>query len=186
MGYPDAEPGYHWAKVNGKLVYRRNPFSKPGPLRPRRTYDPDTGKFSDIPEGAGEPAVEGEGPLTNEQKGKFGEAKADDYMNKRGFTKRGSHDAPGPGGGKPKPQGIDGVYENTNPPPKWVVAEAKYGSSGYGETADGKQMSRRWVENRLDHAVGDTLADQILREGYERWELRVAPDGTVTPSPITW
>ena len=107
-------------------------------------------------------------------------------MEDEGFINRGSHDAPGPGGGKPKPQGIDGVYENTKPPPKWVVAEAKYGESGYGKTASGKQMSKPWVEARLDHAVGKKLADQIRKEGFERWELRVDVSGKVTPTKITW
>jgi hypothetical protein len=125
-------------------------------------------------------------PLTSAQKGAFGEQRGDVFMEERGFVKRGSHNAPGPGGGRPKPQGIDGVYENTHPPPKWVVAEAKYGESGYGVTRSGKQLSDPWTDARLDHAVGRTLADQIRLEGYERWELRVDSSGKVTRTKITW
>jgi hypothetical protein len=183
-GYPDPEPGYHWAEVNGKLVYKRNPLRGEGLQRPERVYDPETQSFKDVESPVAEP-VEGE-PLTTAQKGKFGEQKADAFMEENGFVKRGSHDAPGPGGGKPKPQGIDGVYENTNPPPKWVVGEAKYDTAGYGQTQSGKQMSQPWTDARLDHAVGKKLADQIRLDGYERWELRVDPSGKVTPTKITW
>ncbi len=45
LGYPDAEPGYHWAEVNGKLVYMRNP-GNPGA---ERVYDPITQTFKDKP-----------------------------------------------------------------------------------------------------------------------------------------
>lgn len=65
-----------------------------------------------------------------------------------------------------------------------VVDEAKYvsdpsASPSYGHTTDGPQMSDGWVENRLEQAVGRELADQILLESYEKWELRVSPDGNV-------
>ncbi|OUL31315.1 hypothetical protein BV372_20350 [Nostoc sp. T09] len=184
LGYPDPEPGYHWAEVNGELVYKRNPLRGEGPQRPERVYDPETQSFKDVESPVAEP-VEGE-PLTTAQKGKFGEQKADAFMEENGFVKRGSHDAPGSGGGKPKPQGIDGVYENTNPPPKWVVGEAKYDTAGYGQTQSGKQMSEPWADARLDHAVGKKLADQIRLDGYERWELRVDPSGKVIKTKITW
>jgi hypothetical protein len=183
-GYPDAEQGYHWTELNGEPVYRRNPLRGPrkGPLRPERYYDPNTGQFEDV-QYEPEPA---DGMETTAQKGKFGEIKADAHMQKEGFVKRGSHDAPGPGGGTPKPQGIDGVYENLSPPPKWVVMEAKYGDAGYGMTADGKQMSEPWVDNRLNDTVGKTMADQIRLDKYERWELRVDAQGNVTQKVIKW
>jgi hypothetical protein len=185
LGYPEAEPGYHWAEVNGKPAYRRNPLRAEGPKLPERVYDPETKTFKNV-ETKVTPTEPLEGELTNLQKGKFGEQQADAYMAEKGFIKRGSHDMPGPGGGKAKPQGIDGVYEKTNPPPKWVVGEAKYGESGYGKTASGKQLSEPWTDARLDHAVGEEMANKIRVEGYERWELRVDAAGKVTSKKITW
>jgi hypothetical protein len=76
-----------------------------------------------------------------------------------------------------KPQGIDGVYENPNPPPKYVVVEAKYGTSQLGDTeSSGKQMGDRWVEDRLEAAVNDEVKlDDIIIEGYEKWLIRYDP-----------
>lgn len=42
-------------------------------------------------------------------------------------------------------KGIDGVYENSTPLPKFVINEAKFGSSKLGYTQDGEQMSTRWL-----------------------------------------
>ena len=53
--------------------------------------------------------------------------------------------------------GIDGVYKNNNPngQPKYVVAEAKYGSSQLGNTKkSGRQMSDAWISKNLDKVVG--------------------------------
>jgi hypothetical protein len=115
---------------------------------------------------------------SNQAKGLFGELKADEYMAENGFEKIGGHGS--------KPQGIDGVYKNLNPPPEYVIGEAKYGSSGYGNTASGKQMSDEWVDFRLDEAVGKEQADLIRKAGYEKWELRVDKYGNVVKSEIPW
>ncbi|MBC2285551.1 cytosolic protein [Listeria booriae] len=65
-------------------------------------------------------------------------------------------------------KGIDGVYENSSPPPKYVIAEAKYGTSQLGKTKDGKQMSKAWVNGseRLENAVGPDIAKDIQREQF--------------------
>jgi hypothetical protein len=123
--------------------------------------------------------------VLNAAKGSFGEARAEAYMGERGYVKRGSSMEPA-GGGKPRPQGIDGVYENTSPPPKWVVIEAKYDKATYGMTKSGKQGSGKWVDKNLNQSVGRDLANQIRAEGFERWELRVMPDGQVIQSKIPW
>ena len=136
-------------------------------------YDPEAGRYKLRPE-----PPKPEDPLSNTAKGKFGEERADAHMEEQGFTKIGGHGE--------KPQGIDGVYENANPPPKYVVGEAKYGKSGYGMTEDGPQMSDEWVDNRLDDAVGKAKADEIRSDGYEKWELRVDENGNVTPKKIDW
>lgn len=66
-------------------------------------------------------------------------------------------------------KGIDGVYENLiyPPPPKYIIAESKYGSSTLSKGAkDGPQMSDDWIEgsHRLDKAVGEEAAEQIRDE----------------------
>lgn len=60
-------------------------------------------------------------------------------------------------------KGIDNIYECSNPPPKYVIADSKYGSSKLGDTKDGKQMSDDWIRgsNRLDNIVGKKKAKEI-------------------------
>ncbi|MDR1369903.1 MAG: hypothetical protein LBJ72_07230 [Dysgonamonadaceae bacterium] len=85
-------------------------------------------------------------------------------------------------------QGIDGVYENTNPPPKYIIVESKYGSSDLNpNTSDGPQMSDPWVDRRLDDAVGEVKADEIRTNlgGYERVLSQIDKNtGEVTLSRI--
>jgi len=122
---------------------------------------------------------------SNAEKGVFGEAKADGYMERQGFEKLN-----GPSvkvGDAPKGQGIDGVWRNKNfpPPPEYVVTEAKYGSSRLGTLKDGtKQMSDKWVADRLPKAVGQSVADDIELAGYDKWLLRVDETGAVSPSVV--
>lgn len=126
-------------------------------------------------------------PVANQstaKKGIFGEYCADQLMKSLGFEKMN-----GPLTeltDKPKGPGIDGVYKNTNPPPAYVVADAKYGSSTLGNTNSGKQMSPKWIDQRLNKAVGSRAADQIRlanRNGdVKRMVLSVDKDGKVTPT----
>ena len=53
-------------------------------------------------------------------------------------------------------QGIDGVYYNPNGHPPYIISEAKYNKAKLGNTlSDGKQMSERWIDGRLENAVGE-------------------------------
>ena len=62
-------------------------------------------------------------------------------------------------------QGIDGVYYNPNGHPPYIIAEAKYNTARLGNTvSDGKQMSRKWIENRLSNAVGKKQARDIIKQ----------------------
>ncbi|MBC2283906.1 cytosolic protein [Listeria booriae] len=63
-------------------------------------------------------------------------------------------------------KGIDGIYENASPPPKCVIAEAKYSTSRLSKTNDGKQMSEKWIlgSDRLENAVGPEIAQKIQDE----------------------
>ena len=122
----------------------------------------------------------GDIPLTNNiQKGNYGEMKMDVYFESQGYErisldKVTDLDAP-------THQGIDGVYYNSDGYPPYVIGEAKYGSSGLGNTRDGMQMSDTWINgsDRLVNAVGKEVADDILLEGYERTIVNIAPDGTI-------
>lgn len=84
--------------------------------------------------------------------------------------------------------GIDGVYENASPPPKYIIGEAKYGSSQLSNTKTGRQMSDEWVDsrNRLDKAVGQEKADEIRMElllnpeNIESILVKIGEDGKVS------
>jgi hypothetical protein len=120
---------------------------------------------------------------TNAEKGVFGESKADEYMENKGFKKLNGNLVKE--GDSPKGRGIDGVWENTNPPPDYVITEAKYGSSNLNTLKDGtKQMSPEWIDARLDREVGPTTAAKIrdadLDGSVERWVLKVDEPGNVT------
>lgn len=54
--------------------------------------------------------------------------------------------------------GIDGVYKNKDPngDPKFIIAEAKYGSSQLGNTKkSGPQMGDKWIKNNIGKIVDD-------------------------------
>ncbi|MCO6565749.1 MAG: hypothetical protein J6581_09965 [Apibacter sp.] len=89
------------------------------------------------------------------------------------------------------------MYENTTPPPKYVINESKYGSSKLNpKTADGPQMSDDWVNGsqRLEEQVGRQKAGEIMK-ALENGEVdkvlskvdangkvttyRVKPDGSI-------
>ncbi len=120
---------------------------------------------------------------TTAEKGVFGEAKADEYMENSGFKKLNGNLVKE--GDTPKGRGIDGVWENTKPPPDYVITEAKYGSANLNTLKDGtKQMSPEWIDARLDREVGPTTAAKIrdadLDGSVERWVLKVDEPGNVT------
>ncbi|PAX99895.1 hypothetical protein CKO50_18530, partial [Pseudoalteromonas sp. HM-SA03] len=66
---------------------------------------------------------------------------------------------------KPGETGIDGIYLHPNPPPDFVITEAKYNKARLGKTRDGKQMNNRWVtKERLEKAgLSRREQDKILR-----------------------
>lgn len=110
-----------------------------------------------------------------------GEKAAHEAMVGKGYEPLGKTD----GNYKPGQNGIDGVYKNSNPPPEYIITEAKYGSSQLNKgLADGtNQMDDAWVRNRLDAQVGKRQADAIrasMRRGeVQKWVLRVGEDGKV-------
>jgi hypothetical protein len=131
--------------------------------------------------------AEAEPEFTKSEKGVYGEAQADTYMDEGGFQKLNGDLVKA--GDDPFGKGIDGVWKNTTPPPEYVVTEAKYGTSQLGTLKDGtKQMSDKWVNDRLDKAVGRAVADDIrdadARGQVEKWLLQVDENGNVTKSII--
>ncbi|MFZ2539573.1 MAG: T7SS effector LXG polymorphic toxin [Oscillospiraceae bacterium] len=114
---------------------------------------------------------------TNMQKGNYGEMKMDDYFESQGYERISTDRVTDLNGSTH--QGIDGVYLNPGPPPKYIVAEAKYGSSKLGYTKDGKQMSDTWIETRLENAVGENMADDILLNGYDKVLTNILTDGEI-------
>ncbi|WP_106496314.1 T7SS effector LXG polymorphic toxin [Lentibacillus sp. Marseille-P4043] len=122
---------------------------------------------------------------TTKQKGNYGEMKMDDYFESKDYTRISTDRVTDLDDKIIK--GIDGVYENSNPPPKYVIGEAKYGSSRLGKTKSGKQMSDQWVDGnkRLEKSVGKNLADKIILEemlnakNVEKVLIRTTIDGNV-------
>lgn len=106
--------------------------------------------------------------LNDVEKGNLGEMLMDLYYVMQGYTpihKPRVTDLEHKSG-----QGIDGVYEKTNPDgtKSYVIAEAKVNFSKLNKgLADGTdQMSDAWIDKRLDNAVGKEKADEI-RDAYE-------------------
>ena len=85
-------------------------------------------------------------------------------------------------------KGLDGVYEYKNPPPKYIIGEAKYNTSRLGTLLDGtKQMSNKWIfeQGRLEKAVGKRVADEIRDElmdnpdNISKQVFHVSPGGKI-------
>ncbi|MBO0358362.1 hypothetical protein J0X19_10435 [Hymenobacter sp. BT186] len=103
---------------------------------------------------------------SNSEKGVYGEHISDTYMRAQGHTKLndGGLVTLPPPGGTARGNGIDGVWKHGNPPPDYIITEAKYGKSRLGMTHDGPQMSDSWIlgSNRLRKAVGSRQAGRIV------------------------
>ena len=127
---------------------------------------------------------------SNAYKGVFGEAKADAHMAaKEGYSKLNGKLTEI--GDAPRGRGIDGIWENANPPPEFVISEAKYGSSQLSTLKDGtRQMSDKWVVDRLNEAVGletaEVIEDAIARGQVQKLLLRVDAQGAVTEVVLPW
>jgi hypothetical protein len=111
----------------------------------------------------------------NIPKGDYGEMMTDLYMWEKGITKLGGQEGLGMGkyiqAGR---QGIDGIYET--PQGIYVVADAKYWGSA--QLADG-QMTTRWIDSRLNAAIGDANYANRIRRSFKSVIARVRPDGSI-------
>ena len=69
---------------------------------------------------------------------------------------------------QPGKKGIDGIYAHPNPPPDYVITEAKYNKAQLGKTVDGRQMSDGSVEKYLIRTKPDgSMSTRTLNgKGY--------------------
>jgi RHS repeat-associated protein len=115
---------------------------------------------------------------SNKHSGQMGEAEMHAHYTSQGYTFLGSHDNPH-GGGPGRPQGVDGVYHNPNGKPPYIIAEAKYGSSGLGDTKhSGQQMSDHWIDTPIGGHGGDDRLRQAVGPSNAA-AIRNAPPGDV-------
>ena len=97
---------------------------------------------------------------TNQEKGNYGEMKVDQNLREKGYE-RISTDAV-TDLKDPTHKGIDGVYYNPDGDPPYLIVDAKYDKAKLkDEIGDGRQMSQKWIDARLDDAVGKDVADEI-------------------------
>nr|WP_242622143.1 T7SS effector LXG polymorphic toxin [Olsenella sp. Marseille-P4559] len=111
------------------------------------------------------------------RKGNFVEMKADADYTGAGYTRVSSDSVTSLDA--PTHHGIDGVYYMEGRRPPYVIVESKYGTSQLSRLADHKtrQMSDKWIYDRLENAVGKDMAKEIRNAGYSRELYRAAPDG---------
>lgn len=123
---------------------------------------------------------------TTKQKGNYGEYIADDNLINNQSLKDAGYDLKSVGREAPEGpndkivKGIDGLYENINPDSniKYVIDEAKFGSSKLGNTKDNLQMSDDWLtgsntgKNRILKAVdNDKELAEIIEEALENGQV---------------
>lgn len=131
-----------------------------------------------------ENSTNGSKGLSNIQKGNYGEMKMDVYFESLGYERISGDRVIGLN--QSTHHGIDGVYFKPDGHPPFIIAEAKYGSSKLGKTRDGIQMSDTWIRgsNRLENAVGKVTADDILEQGFDKFLVNIASDGTMTVTKL--
>ena len=124
--------------------------------------------------------------LSNKEKGNYGEMKTDLDMLDNGYVRISKDGVTSLD--KPLEQGIDGVYQNPNGKPPFVILDAKFGSSQLQDTKDGKQLSGTWIDARLDDAVGKEKADEIreamIDDDASVAVARIDADGEVTYTAV--
>lgn len=81
-------------------------------------------------------------------------------------------------------QGIDGVYYNPNGHPPYIISEAKYNKAKLGNTlSDGKHMSERWIDRRLENAVGEeriaAIQDAMEFGDVQSYLFNIKQDGRI-------
>ena len=155
-----------WMKAmrEGDVVFNTNIHSKIEILKQR-------GIISEVDDGTIE-------LISNMRKGNYGEMTTDEIYRQLGYE-RISLDMTTEIDGATH-HGIDGVYYNPNGHPPYIIAEAKYGSARLSYLKDPKikQMSREWIGDRLEDAVGGRKFEELRRAadtgdvGYQLVKVR--------------
>ena len=121
--------------------------------------------------------------ISNMRKGNYGEMSTDEIYRQLGYE-RISLDMTTEIDGATH-HGIDGVYHNPNGHPPYIIAEAKYGSArlSYLKNPEIKQMSREWIGDRLEDAVGARnfeKIDEAMKRGDVGYQLvKVRKNGDI-------
>ena len=121
--------------------------------------------------------------ISNMRKGNYGEMTTDEIYRQLGYE-RISLDMTTEIDGATH-HGIDGVYYNPNGHPPYIIAEAKYGSARLSYLKDPKikQMSREWIGDRLEDAVGARnfeKIDEAMKHGDVGYQLvKVRKNGNI-------
>lgn len=115
---------------------------------------------------------------TNVRKGNYGEIKVDVDMVERGWTPL--HERVTNIDARSK-RGIDHVFHKKGPPPVQLVVDSKFGYAKLAKLMDGtKQMSEKWIEDRLANVVGDIEFNRIISEGYQSILAKVNASGEIS------
>ena len=145
-------------RLNELAPALRDAFKKPGLVKNPYAEGP---KPEPLKRSSPPSSLSDERDFTSAEKGVYGEAQSDIYMQEDGLQKM--NDDVVQVGDDPLGKGIDGVWRNTAPPPEYVITESKYGSSSLSTLQDGtKQMSDKWIDARLNDAGGSELADKFV------------------------
>lgn len=119
----------------------------------------------------------------NQQKGNYGEMKMDVHYESQGYNRISRDRVTKLDQSITK--GIDGVYEDAGPPPKFIIAEAKYNKSQLNKTKDWRQMDDYWVQRRLRSDVGIKKYNDIQKsmasnpDSVKKKLVRIKHDGNV-------
>lgn len=140
---------------------------------------------------------------SNKQKGNYGEMKSclnlltseslKKGVNGRRYNlKRIGDDAPNSSDSKIR-KGIDGIYENLTPLPKFVIDETKYETSMLSQTQKGPQMGIIWIKDKIlrlekKGIISIELSRKIRRaldnEEVDRIVSRIFENGKVVTKKI--
>ncbi|EAH7178349.1 hypothetical protein F0985_08825, partial [Campylobacter coli] len=114
--------------------------------------------------------------LSKKQKGNYGEAKMHLHYLNQGYKRISLNKVQGLN--DKIHQGIDGIYYNPNKNPKYIIAEAKFGTSKLNRNQKTKQMSNSWIleedKNRLD--VADEEHREKIKELLEKNSNEIRKD----------
>lgn len=91
--------------------------------------------------------------------------------------------------------GIDGIYENLTPLPKFVIDEVKFGTSRLNpKTKDGPQMSIKWISSRvaqlgfegiIPEEIAQEIQDALDENAVDRVLTNISEAGKITMCLIT-